>query len=51
MVNIQQVVETLWNQLDVPIFIKGFPMIPKVPQEVLWFGRPQHEKQITLFHR
>jgi hypothetical protein len=47
MVNIQQaLVETLWNQLDVPIFIKGFPMIPKVQQEV-----PQHEKQITLFHR
>jgi hypothetical protein len=27
-----------------PLFIDHFPMVPRVWQEALWFGRSQHEK-------
>jgi hypothetical protein len=35
----------LWNKLDAPLFIEGFPIVPRTQQEMLWFGRSQCDKQ------
>jgi hypothetical protein len=38
-------VETLQSQLNAPLLIECFPMVPIAWQEALWFGRSQHDKQ------
>jgi hypothetical protein len=38
-------VKTFWNQLNAPLFNKGFPNASKVQQEALWFRRSQCDKQ------
>jgi hypothetical protein len=45
---------TLWNWLSAPLLIEGFPMVLRVQQEGLWFGRSQHDKQnkqTAVLHR
>jgi hypothetical protein len=39
-------IKTLQNQLDALLLIEVFPTIPRIQrQEVIWFGRSQHDKQ------
>jgi hypothetical protein len=38
-------VKTLQNRVDALLLIKGFPTIPRIRQEAMWFGRSQHDKQ------
>jgi hypothetical protein len=33
-------VKTLGNQINAPLFVKDFPMVPIAQQDVFWFWEP-----------